>query len=64
MLVKFFDTGKGSARSAFQYLLNKERVRNGTAVLLSGSPESIRAVHCTRLGYYRFLKKNTLQIAI
>lgn len=41
MLVKFFDTGKGSARSAFQYLLNKERVRNGTAVLLSGSPESI-----------------------
>ena len=41
MLVKFFDTGKGSARSAFQYLLNKERVRNGTAVVLSGSPESI-----------------------
>lgn len=41
MLVKFFDTGKGSARSAFQYLLNKERVKNGTAVLLSGSPESI-----------------------
>lgn len=41
MLVTFFDTGKGSARSAFQYLLNKERVRNGTAVLLSGSPESI-----------------------
>lgn len=41
MLVKFFDTGKGSARSAFQYLLNKERVQNGTAVLLSGSPESI-----------------------
>lgn len=41
MLVKFFDTGKGSARSAFQYLLNKERVRDGTAVLLSGSPESI-----------------------
>lgn len=41
MLVKFFDTGKGSARSAFQYLLNKERVANGTAELLSGSPEAI-----------------------
>lgn len=41
MIVKFFPTGKGSARSAFSYLLNEERVKAGTAKLLSGSPESI-----------------------
>ncbi len=41
MIVKFFPTGKGSARSAFSYLLNEERVKAGTAKLISGSPESI-----------------------
>lgn len=41
MIVKFFPTGKGSARSAFSYLLNEERVKAGTAKLIGGSPESI-----------------------
>jgi hypothetical protein len=41
VIVKFFPTGKGSARSAFSYLLNEERVKAGTAKLISGSPESI-----------------------
>lgn len=41
MLVKFFDTGKGSARHAFNYLLNDERVKAGTAKLFRGSPDSI-----------------------
>ena len=41
MIIKFFPTGKGSARSAFNYLLNDERVKAGTAKLMGGSPESI-----------------------
>ena len=41
MLVKFFNTGKGSARHAFNYLLNDERVRNGTAKLIKGNPDVI-----------------------
>jgi hypothetical protein len=41
VIVKFFPTGKGSARSAFSYLLNEERVKAGTAKLIGGSPESI-----------------------
>lgn len=41
MIVKFFPTGKGSARSAFSYLLNEERVKAGTAKLIYGCPESI-----------------------
>lgn len=41
MIVTFFKTGKGSAKSAFNYLLNAERVKNGTAKLLSGNPDVI-----------------------
>lgn len=41
MIVKFFPTGKGSARSAFSYLLNEDRVKAGTAKLIYGCPESI-----------------------
>ncbi|MDG6845530.1 hypothetical protein QA328_10295, partial [Glaesserella parasuis] len=41
MLVKFFNTGKGSARHAFDYLLNNERVKNGTAKLVKGNPDVI-----------------------
>lgn len=41
MIIKFFPTGKGSARSAFNYLLNDERVKAGTAKLIGGNVESI-----------------------
>lgn len=41
MLVKFFNTGKGSARHAFNYLLDNGRVKNGTAQLLVGNPDVI-----------------------
>jgi mobA len=41
VIVKFFPTGKGSARSAFSYLLNEDRVKAGTAKLIYGCPESI-----------------------
>lgn len=65
MVVKFFSTKKGGGNASINYLLNKERVNNGTAQILKGDEKLTRALinsmtqkHKTCVGCLSFEEPN------